>query len=561
MHRLTSVQQADRQPGAQSDTPSDTQSDTPSDTKSDAAPGAQRFPIPGARRPPRLAAAIGPMLTALGWALMVALLPGHASAWSTAHGDPDNSHRSRSVSPSAQALPSAAHELGGLGWDAGPVTGADGTVYVATLAGQLHAFARDGTPRWQVALGDGLWAEASPAVGADGSIYVIGRRLETSEQSGASRHLQVLHKFSPTGAPQWRRGLPSRPTPYLALDQGIAHSAPRLWRHGDTEVLMIGVTHGLRRAEAATMLAYSATTGDLIDTVELGVDPDNHDVTGGSNPLSDFVDAIASVWDKLTSFSASGRGCDWFDCRIHAARYDRLTWRVPEIGIKAAADDRPPEVIVTSDVRDHLTQGFLFDPVGGFTRVWAAAEQGRVLGGVPMLLSNRIAGVGLLLDAAPPWKVTIGGPDGAARQDVNAPLYSGMTQMADGRIAMAADFRLTVAHPSGTVQTIDLDGRTYASPAASCSHLYVGTSRRLLSLDRRTLAVLADFPILGGGTTGPVVGPLGDLHHAIQTRAGGTLLMFWPGPEQPAPGTAGNRFCTGTTRIDPGLPPLEPARS
>ena len=370
----------------------------------------------------------------------------------------------------------------------------------------------------------------------------------------------MLHKFSPTGAPQWRRGLPSRPTPYLALDQGIAHAAPRIWRHGDVEVLMVGVTHGLRRAEAATMLAFSAATGDLLGSVELGVDPDNHDVTGGSNPLSDFVDALVDVWDRLTSFSATIGGCDWFDCRVHAARYDRLTWRVPEIGIKAVADDRPPEIVVTSDVRDHLTQGFLFDPASGFTRVWVGSEPGRVLGGVPMLLSNRIAAVGLLFEGEPYWKVVIGGPDGAARQDVDVPLYSGMSLMTDGRIAMASDFRLNVAHPSGTVQTIDLDGRTHASAAASCSHLYVGTSRRLLSLDRHTLAVVSDFPILGGGTTGPVIGPLGDLHYAIQTQEGRTLLMFWPAPEQPAPGTIGAQLCAGTIRVDPELPPLEPAR-
>jgi outer membrane protein assembly factor BamB len=223
--------------------------------------------------------------------LAIAGAPGPAAAWNMVRGDAANTGLARVVTEPAANWPSAIQETGALGWDAGPVTADDGTVYLATLAGELHAFAHDGTPRWRLGFGTGLWAEASPAVSADGSIYVVVRRID--RDAAGESHVQMLHKYSPTGLMLWRRQLPSRLNPYLKLDQGSAHSAPKLWRHGDVEVVMLGVVHGIRRAEAATMIAISGATGDLLQNLPLGHDPDNHDLTG-SSPLSDAIEAVLS---------------------------------------------------------------------------------------------------------------------------------------------------------------------------------------------------------------------------------------------------------------------------
>lgn len=472
--------------------------------------------------------------------LAIAAMSRPAPAWDMAHGDAANTGLTRVVSPAAEGWPWAAHEVGGLGWDAGPVTAADGTVYVATLAGRLHAFARDGTPRWNLAFGEGLWAEASPAIGSDGSIYVAVRRLDHDRSQGDS-HVQMLLKYSSTGQLLWRRSLPARPNYLLRLDQGIAHSAPKLWRHEGREVVMLSVVHGLRRAEAAMLLAYDGATGDLIDNLPLGHDPDDHDVTG-SSPISDALEAVLNA--LAPGFSAT-IPCDWFDCRIGQAWNDRVTWRVPEIGLHAGTAGSRPEVVVSSDVGLHLTRGFAFDPADGYSELWSVGARGRQLGSAPLLLSNRVAAVGLWKQKPDRWTVDTGGPDGAARPSVDATVLSGPTLMSDGRLALVSWDGLRLAKADGSVQHVPLEGRPFASAAASCSHLYVATSRKLLSFERSTLTLVGDFPILGGGTTMPAIGPYGDLHHAIGTRQGSTLLMFWPAPEQPRPGTAGARLCQG----------------
>jgi outer membrane protein assembly factor BamB len=52
-----------------------------------------------------------------------------------------------------------------------PVLAADGTIYVGTLEGLLHAYGRDGSPRWKepVKLGQAMYSP--PALAQDGTIY------------------------------------------------------------------------------------------------------------------------------------------------------------------------------------------------------------------------------------------------------------------------------------------------------------------------------------------------------------------------------------------------------
>ena len=51
-----------------------------------------------------------------------------------------------------------------------PTIGPDGTIYVTSHAGALHAIDPAGKPRWKLAMGDRSWS--TPAVSEDGTIYV-----------------------------------------------------------------------------------------------------------------------------------------------------------------------------------------------------------------------------------------------------------------------------------------------------------------------------------------------------------------------------------------------------
>jgi outer membrane protein assembly factor BamB len=53
---------------------------------------------------------------------------------------------------------------------ASPVIGADGTVYVGSLNGNVYAVQSDGALKWSL-VGVGSW-RPSPAIGADGTVYI-----------------------------------------------------------------------------------------------------------------------------------------------------------------------------------------------------------------------------------------------------------------------------------------------------------------------------------------------------------------------------------------------------
>jgi outer membrane protein assembly factor BamB len=70
-----------------------------------------------------------------------------------------------------------------------PALGADGTIYVGTGLGRLHAVAQNGTERWSVQT-EGL-IESSPAIAPDGTIYF-------------GSHDRTLYALNPQGAVKWK---------------------------------------------------------------------------------------------------------------------------------------------------------------------------------------------------------------------------------------------------------------------------------------------------------------------------------------------------------------------
>ncbi len=108
------------------------------------------------------------------------------AGWSAERGDP---YGTLSAAGPAR-LPALAWEFADpAGLSGGPAVAADGTVYVAGLGGQLHAFDRAGRALWRAPLaGEPIGA---PALAADGTVYVADRRAG-------------LSAVSPAGEPLWR---------------------------------------------------------------------------------------------------------------------------------------------------------------------------------------------------------------------------------------------------------------------------------------------------------------------------------------------------------------------
>jgi outer membrane protein assembly factor BamB len=98
-------------------------------------------------------------------------------------------------------------DLGNARVMASPTVGADGTVYVATSAGQLFAVAADGSVRWTAQTGPTI--KSAPALAADGSIYHA-----TSDGK--------MYALSPQGQVKWTFDFGEHlgPTPLLTNQGG-----------------------------------------------------------------------------------------------------------------------------------------------------------------------------------------------------------------------------------------------------------------------------------------------------------------------------------------------------
>ena len=69
-----------------------------------------------------------------------------------------------------------------------PAIDKDGTIYIGSDDGYLHAIRPDGTPKWEYETG--TWGRSSPAIGEDGTIYI---------GSGCS-----LYAINPDGTLKWK---------------------------------------------------------------------------------------------------------------------------------------------------------------------------------------------------------------------------------------------------------------------------------------------------------------------------------------------------------------------
>ena len=122
---------------------------------------------------------------------------------------------------SGAPLPNTPWILRGRLWT--PVVGSDGTIYVTSRSGTLFALDPAGQVRWQVRVGQRIWAP--PALGLDGDLVVLAD--------------DVLHVISGAGAPLWQHSFPGRQvrgtapvtdaagTTYVAADQGWVFGVAR----------------------------------------------------------------------------------------------------------------------------------------------------------------------------------------------------------------------------------------------------------------------------------------------------------------------------------------------
>jgi len=96
------------------------------------------------------------------------------SAWPKFGYDAANTGQSPSTGSQSNTTKWQYYTNGGAFTSTSPVSGSDGTIYIASEDSTLHAVYPNGTLKWQISPGSGI-CEGSAAVGADGTIYFGSR--------------------------------------------------------------------------------------------------------------------------------------------------------------------------------------------------------------------------------------------------------------------------------------------------------------------------------------------------------------------------------------------------
>lgn len=136
------------------------------------------------------------------------------AVWEARHGERDNSGFARVNTALIRHAPLTIPNLGSFADGAGPVTAANGQVFIGNEQGRLFAFEANGTPLWHRDLGGGFVIRTSPVVGTSAqghfTVYVLGTHTfhDHTVSPTVTRAEAKLFAFTETGTLRWDVALP-----------------------------------------------------------------------------------------------------------------------------------------------------------------------------------------------------------------------------------------------------------------------------------------------------------------------------------------------------------------
>lgn len=239
--------------------------------------------------------------------VLLLLLAGCDDAWKQFHGGAANS--GFYDADTDYALESRwSVEVGRVVYSS-PAAGADGTIYVGNMDGELVAVAPGGAILWRRPF-PGSTIMASPAVGPDGNIYVISNRA-LEDGTLQSR----LHQVEPDGSLAW-----------TFTYSGYTTSSPKVWEIGQ------GVQIFAQIDKVDTSLVIVDASGNLVLEDEVTACP--HVIVGdGWNPL-DLLEAFAEI---LAEFPV-----DFDPASLDREIPEEFGWLTPTVAIAGKPGD--PEI-------------------------------------------------------------------------------------------------------------------------------------------------------------------------------------------------------------------------
>lgn len=237
-------------------------------------------------------AALGLLLLAL------AAAPGAAQPWNQAYGNGNNTSF-RTVQSAMSLAPAWRFPLAGLASWAGPAVAADGTVWVGTTNGVLHAVNPNGTQRCSLSFGAAS-ITSTPAVLPNGQVGILFHRPDVADPTKNQTSLALV---SPGCSILWSQPLPRLDRKYPSTATGSV----KLWtsdRMSGSFLFVHGHETNERfflddpdRNQTSEILVY-AEDGTLFARHPLSRDCFRVSGGGGFDSWSDFFDWATSWWPE-----------------------------------------------------------------------------------------------------------------------------------------------------------------------------------------------------------------------------------------------------------------------
>jgi hypothetical protein len=457
-------------------------------------------------------------------AALLMLAASSATAWQTAHGNPDNSG-AVDIRTAPAKNPSRTLDVpGGIATGVVPVVAPDGSFYIGDRRGDLVAYNADGLPNWGQNLGNFQSIMTSAALGADGSVYVIGyaKIRDHTVSPTITKHIAELHRFSSTGQLIWHAPLDVLASQSInpAVPDVLDFSAPNILRFGNSDVVM--VASGLRQKFSEVYLtAISGDSGQVLARLKV-TGFQTPDVTGGTD------------WDVF---------CFW--CGLRPAFSTTVPGqpaeeRLPK-GLKlpfpspviSTPDNGGAQLVAMSDGYQKLT-GYIFTG-NAFDEAFRTSNKERRLSSTPLAWPNGPLMISAITDKRSEVKFVSPLPAGGSSDQHVAGPTSAAAAAALGNFRFAivnTGGGVTIMRGASTEKFVPLKGGSVAAPAASRNHLFVSTAYALYTLNKANLQQMAEFrwgP--NGGTSQPVIGPRGHVYAVARDQ----IYIFPPSRIQEIP--------------------------
>ncbi len=197
-------------------------------------------------------------------------------------------------------------QVGHVGYGS-PVIGADGTIIIGTLGGELVAVNPDGTIKWRRTLIAREHPDypgaiiGSPAVGSDGNIYVITTTnlIIRDHRNGGTQTKRVrrssLHSVDPAGNIRWSFRFPANTSP--SGTGAYTNSSPKVWGSPNVNIFVPAI---YASGGFAIELLVINQSGEQVYKTDIASYPPEP-VVGEGPSFGDIWDFISSPIDFDTS--------------------------------------------------------------------------------------------------------------------------------------------------------------------------------------------------------------------------------------------------------------------